>query len=60
MSSRVLKGQLFIDTSATFTVTDIYVQDSGPRFVSAQIQVDAYHVRFNVARDGVAWARRSR
>ncbi len=59
-STPVLPTELFIDTSATFTITDIHIQNSGPRFLAVQIQVDGYHVWTNVAKHGVPWARRSR
>ncbi len=59
-SAPVVPTELFIDTSGTFTVTDLHVQDSGPRFVSVQIWVDGYRVWTNVAKHGVPWARQSR
>ena len=59
-SAPVVPAKLFIDTSGTFTVTDLHVQDSGPRFVSVQIWVDGYRVWTNVAKHGVPWARQSR
>ena len=59
-SAPVVPAKLFIDTSGTFTVTDLHVQDSGPRFVSVQIRVDGYRVWTNVAKHGVPWARQSR
>ena len=59
-STPVLPTELFIDTSATFTITDIHIQNSGPRFLAVQIQVDGYHVWTSVSREGVPWARRSR